>query len=505
MDTSALVEAKEAVIELGRGGNIVVVPRKVIHELDDIKRNPKKDHDTTEAAKDCNSYLNYLRESGLFNHHLSGFLEGTKPRTAYSALPNGGLVFWEPKSTALEKYMSHNGDNIILGTARFILERAPPEKNIVTLITEDTNLLLKADAEDIGLKAERLRMGKLDLSQGTYSGYRELFVSGETLDRFYRSGQPRERYISLNQLGEVKDKTSPDGKPGKFFWNEGVVLIDREHNDHVVITRYDASEGGVLRDLRFAQGWSDREKKKGYHPITIFGFQPGDRQQILAWEYILDPTIKLVILDGVAGTGKTRLMVTAGVSMILNDTPIREKLQSVDGRGHYRRITILRPEYSVTSFDIGTVPGGKHEKLSGWLLAYFRAMERLNDPLGYEVYPSLRKTKSIEEMPTSWLRGYNIENEILLADELQNGNRHLAFTLGSRLCEQENGKMILAGDPRQIDNPYVHERNNALNLLKELFKGYAPSVAVIKLVKSYRGSISTVVQALYQKKLLFQT
>ena len=92
---------------------------------------------------------------------------------------------------------------------------------------------------------------------------------------------------------------------------------------------------------------------------------------------------------------------------------------------------------------------------------------------------------------TSMLRGLDIERSIVLVDELQNGDRHLAKTLMSRFCA--SSKVALAGclDPIQIDNPYVDWRSNALTRIKETYKGFGPEVAQVRLVHNYRGPIST--------------
>ena len=91
---------------------------------------------------------------------------------------------------------------------------------------------------------------------------------------------------------------------------------------------------------------------------------------------------------------------------------------------------------------------------------------------------------------TSLLRGLDIESSIVLVDELQNGDRHLAKTLMSRFCE--TSKVVLVGclDPVQIDNPYVDWRSNALTRVKQTYKGFGSVVAQISLENNYRGPIS---------------
>ena len=99
-------------------------------------------------------------------------------------------------------------------------------------------------------------------------------------------------------------------------------------------------------------------------------------------------------------------------------------------------------------------------------------------------------------LSTSMLRGLDIEQSLVLVDELQNGDRHLAKTLMSRFCD--TSKVVLAGclDPLQIDNPYVDWRSNALTRIKEAYRGFGPFVAQVHLAHNYRGPISTHADAL---------
>ena len=103
----------------------------------------------------------------------------------------------------------------------------------------------------------------------------------------------------------------------------------------------------------------------------------------------------------------------------------------------------------------------------------------------------LQAAGQLTMVSTSMLRGLDIERSIVLVDELQNGDRHLAKTLMSRFCA--TSKVALAGclDPVQIDNPYVDWRSNALTRIKETYRGFGPQVAQIRLVNNYRGPIST--------------
>jgi predicted ribonuclease YlaK len=116
-----------------------------------------------------------------------------------------------------------------------------------------------------------------------------------------------------------------------------------------------------------------------------------------------------------------------------------------------------------------------------------RSLSVMNE---HDFVGELEGHKMLHMLSTSMLRGLDIERSIVLVDELQNGDRHLAKTLMSRFCE--TSKVVLAGclDPVQIDNPYVDWRSNALTRVKQTYKGFGHYVAQISLEHNYRGPIS---------------
>jgi predicted ribonuclease YlaK len=116
-----------------------------------------------------------------------------------------------------------------------------------------------------------------------------------------------------------------------------------------------------------------------------------------------------------------------------------------------------------------------------------RPLSALND---HDFVADLENRNLLRFLSTAMLRGLDIERSMVLVDELQNGDRHLAKTLMSRFCD--TSKVVLAGclDPVQIDNPYVDWRSNALTRVKQTYKGFGPYVAQISLVNNYRGPIS---------------
>ena len=488
-DTSALIENPDALDRLLTGGNIVVVLHRVIEELGRLQSSRTKSDGVRHAARLVTRKMLEYRRQQLIHHGIERLFRHETGAELFAATPTGGLLAWEPDGVTMEPYEADSGDNVILAGARRIAELARSNGRPgyqVVVISEDSNLLLKCDA--LGVAAENLRYGKVTLESvdDVYGGVTWLEVDAALLDTFHDSGPPGERYLRVEEVSALADRD--------VLWNAGVVLTA---GDQVVLTRANP-DGGRLEDLRFAQYW-DR-KRDTYKPRPILGFAPRDPQQTLAMEFLLDPSVQLVVLDGPAGSGKTRMMVAAGLYMLIGQpTTWRVAPQSQPLRpdyGYDHGMLLVRPEHASSQYEMGYLPGDYESKMSPWLEPYFQAMKSLSLSNDHDFLEELRSSERMTMVSTSMLRGLDIERSIVLVDELQNGDRHLAKTLMSRFCA--TSKVALAGclDPVQIDNPYVDWRSNALTRVKEIYKGFGPEVAQVRLAHNYRGPISTAADAL---------
>jgi PhoH-like ATPase len=483
-DTSALIENPDALDRLLTGGNVVVLLHKVIEELGRLQSSRSKSDGVRHAARSVTRKMLEYRRHELIHHGVDRLLQHEVDPASFNRTPTGGLLTWEPDRAAVDPYSSESGDNHILASAHRIAAVAKsngrPHYQVV-VISEDSNLLLKCDS--LGVAAENLRYGKvtLDSIDQVYQGLVCGGIDEATHDAFLDSGAPGERWLPLDAV-----KTSP---PVDFLWNMGVVLAAGEHT---VLGRVNPDKG-VVEDLRFAQYW-DR-KRHEYKPRPILGFTPRDPQQILAMEFLLDPEVQLVVLDGPAGSGKTRMMVATGLYMLIGQpTTWRVAPQSqplTPDYGYDHGMLLVRPEHASSQYELGYLPGDYETKLSPWLEPFFQAVRSLSLANEHDFLDELQSTDRMTMVSTSMLRGLDIERSIVLVDELQNGDRHLAKTLMSRFCA--SSKVALAGclDPVQIDNPYVDWRSNALTRIKETYKGFGPEVAQVRLEHNYRGPIST--------------
>ncbi len=479
-DTSSLIENPDALDRLLTDGNIVVLLHQVIEELGRLMSTRNKSDGVRAAARTATRKLLGHRGQGQISHDLDAILRGTETAQINSTT-QGGLIAWEPAGPTLPPYAEATGDNHIVAGARRVMamaEAARPGRFSVVVVSEDSNVLLKCDALDV--RAENLRYGKLELGglDDVYRGHATIEVDAATFDAFFASGEAGERKLPLSAVA---------GHEHDIVWNTGVVLTCGERS---VLTRADL-DAGELQDLRFAQYW-DR-KRNTYGPRPILGLTPRDPLQCFAIEFLLDPEVQLVVLDGPAGSGKTRLMI-AGALYLLLGQPTAMRFASGSALAHQSRfdngLFLLRPEHPSSKYELGYLPGDYEQKVSPWLeplLQHMRSLSALNE---HDFVHDLEQRNHLHMLSTAMLRGLDIERSVVLVDELQNGDRHLAKTLMSRFCE--TSKVVLAGclDPVQIDNPYVDWRSNALTRVKQTYKGFGRYVAQISLVHNYRGPIS---------------
>jgi PhoH-like ATPase len=333
----------------------------------------------------------------------------------------------------------------------------------VVFITKDINARIKSDA--LGLATEDFEAQKVDFER-LYTGYRELTVGGETIDRMFS-----EKGLSL----------TPDEAGGELFANEFVLLRDSNDEAHTALTRF---HGDVqkLMPVRHRRG-------------PVFGIMPRNLQQTMAFDLLLDDSIKLVSLIGNAGTGKTLLAIAAGMTKVLNDQM-------------YQKLLCARPIMPLGR-DIGYLPGDKDQKLTAWMQPIFDNMayllsNRLSGG-GDGEHKSHATLSSVEQRitqlvesgqvvlePLTYIRGRSIPHQFMIVDEAQNLTPHEVKTIASRVGE--GTKLVLTGDATQIDNPYLDSSSNGLSYVVERLKG-KNIVGHVTLAKSERSELASLITA----------
>jgi PhoH-like ATPase len=409
--------------------NDVVLPIYVIEEIDGFKKGMSE---LGRNARTVTRYLDELRMEG----------ELTKGVT----LEGGGtlrVVFCEADLPA--KFRSqHSVDNSIVGAA---LEAQAANTGLTTIfVTKDVNLRIRASA--LGLRVEDFDSEGTDISE-LYSGVAEVKVPAEAVDGFYREGK-----IKLEDP--------------YYCPNEYAFVVDNGNSAHTALGRID-TELELVRPLILP--------KSG-----MWGIRARNKEQSFAVDCLMDDDIKLVTLVGKAGTGKTLLAIAAG-------------LQKVTEESTYQRLLISRPVFPLGR-DIGYLPGDIEEKLNPWMQPIYDNVELLmglsrSEKRGGRSYSELMDLGILAIEPLTYIRGRSIPNQFLVVDEAQNLTPHEVKTIVSRAGE--GTKIILTGDPYQIDNPYVDSTNNGLVHTVNCFRAerIAAHVSLLKGERSALAELAT--------------
>ena len=426
LDTNVLLHDPHALFRFEE--NTILVPITVIEEVDRFKKDM---NETGRNARQVSRILDELRQKGSLSAGIT-LESGGNLRVA---LLNNEMLRNIPSELSDQK-----SDNRILAVA---LEAKNSTGQVpVILVTKDTNLRIKADA--IGLDAQDYESDKVDISE-LYSGFSDFEVSPETVDRFYGQG-----WVDFEE---------------DLLPNQYVLLRDAGNPSHSALAKYVSAEKKLVPVIKAG--------KEG-----VWSIHPRNREQTCALDALLDDSIKIVTLVGKAGTGKTLLAIAAGLHKTAEENV-------------YNRLLVSRPVFPMGK-DLGFLPGDVEEKLAPWMQPIFDNVELLLS--GHEAekrhskgYRELMAMGLMEIEPLTYIRGRSIPNQFLIVDEAQNLTPHEIKTIVTRAGE--GTKIVLTGDPYQIDNPYVDSSSNGLTYLVERFKGQEIS-AHITMMKGERSALA---------------
>lgn len=425
LDTNVLLHNADSIEVFS--DNIVVLPMAVIEELDRFK----KRHD--EMGRNARRVIRKLDEM-----RVRGRLgEGVE-------MENGGVlkIFAERIPSPDAGLAAGVTDNRIIQVAYTLHKNG----DSVIFVSKDINARLKADA--LGIRAVDFEKQKVKFDE-LFTGHREVTVSGEIIDAFYKTKE-----IRIEGL---------DAHPNEF-----VTLINEEKKKHTALARVQDDGTLVSLSAKFEIAW---------------GIRARSREQRMALELLMDNAVQVVTLVGRAGTGKTLLALAAG----LEKTMVHKK---------YEKILVSRPILPLGK-DLGYLPGDKEEKIRNWMEPIFdnltylmmqkKTKEKKHTPR--ERVDQLLKDSVVEMEALTYIRGRSIPNQYMIVDEAQNLTPHEVKTIVSRAGE--GTKMVLTGDPYQIDNPYLDSSSNGLTYAVDRLKTQDLH-GHITLVKSERSRLAAV-------------
>ena len=453
LDTNVLLFDCNAI--LGFGVHDIVIPIVVIEELDRFKKDL---NDLGRNARTFSRLVDSLRQEG-------SLADGVR-------LPQGGLLrvrLPESEDSKLGGLDEKIADNRILQAVLYLYKKYP--NRIVTLVTKDTNMRLKADA--LGIPAEDYLQSSNKLESG-FTGVTNVSVSTEMIETIYR-----QKKLTFPEVLEGIDEEQQE-----FYPNQFLIFTNRQNVKQTALTRFivpgtsNEDEGSILQDI-----YQERGYVQIVNPVvdSVWGLKPRNREQLFALNLLLDPNIHCVTLTGLAGTGKTLMAIAAGLSMTMD-------------RQLYRRLVVSRPIFPMGR-DLGFLPGDVSEKLNPWMKPIFDNLEFL---LGGEtqskgarntgpLYQPLLDQRLLEVEPLTYIRGRSIPQQYLIVDEAQNLTPHEVKTVISRAGE--GTKIVLTGDPNQIDNPYVDASSNGLSYVVERFANSSLS-GHVQLLKGERSALA---------------
>ncbi len=402
LDTSVILYSHDSILNFEE--HDIGIPITVLEELDTFKKgNDNKNFEAREFTR----LLDKLAEGHMLQDWipLNGKNKGKfKVLMDFDTDPDARKIFNDAKN-----------DHWILNAALALKAKVKDRK--VTLVSKDINLRLKAKSLD--LNAEDYETGKVKNVSTLHTGKTEIEnVLSDDIDTLFKDG-------------EISIKTVLGRK--KAIANEYYILKSEKNS---VLARYRPHD----------------QKIEKVDKTSVYGIKPRNAEQTFAIQAMLDPEIRLVSVNGVAGTGKTLLALAS----------------ALEQKRNYKQIYLARPIVPLSNKDIGYLPGDIKSKLNPY-------MEPLWDNLKFiqnQYKESDKEHKRITDMvnqeklmitPLAYIRGRSLSNIFFIVDEAQNLTPHEVKTVITRAGE--GTKFVFTGDIYQIDTPYLDSQSNGLSYL----------------------------------------
>jgi PhoH-like ATPase len=425
LDTSVLLHDHQSIISFEN--NDIAVPITVLEELDKFKiGNDTKNFTAREVIR----FIDKLSGNGSLQDWIS---LGTKLGKFKVIMETS------PKSyNAEDIYAKGKNDHKIINAALHEQEQNPRRE--VILVTKDINLRIKAKA--LGLKAEDYLTGKV-----------------------------------------ASENTDPSS----------VKTIDNMDSDQIrqIFTKGHIEEAGILGDNKVANGYyilknGNSSSLAVYNSVLdqiervekefVYGIKPKNAEQAFAFNALRNPEVKLVALQGVAGTGKTLLALASALSQ----------------HNKYHQIILARPIVPLSNKEIGFLPGDASDKIGPYMEPLWDNLKFIKSQFGenekkHKAILELEENGKILITPLAFIRGRSLSNIMFIIDEAQNLTPHEIKTIITRAGD--NTKIVFTGDVHQIDTPYLDENSNGLAYLVDRLKGQ-PLFAHVKLEKGERSELA---------------
>jgi len=426
LDTSVIIYSHDSVLNFAE--HDVAIPITVLEELDQFKKgNDTKNFEAREFIR----FIDKLAKGQSLSEWLP--LNGKTKGNVKVLMPSGDPI--DTDNIFLEDIPDHK----ILGSA---LQLQKEEKNRpVILVTKDINLRLKA--KSCGLSAEDYETGKIKDVSDLHSGKKQIeSVTTETVDELYDNYHCSVKKV----LGKQKPV------------NNTFYILKSDKNS--ALGFYNAVTNQV-----------DKVEKR-----AAYGIKPKNAEQAFAIHALMNPDIKLITIQGVAGTGKTLIALAS----------------ALEQRKEFKQIYLARPIVPLSNKDIGYLPGDIKSKLNPYMeplwdnLKFIQHQYQEHEREFLNITDMVNKEKLMIQ-PLAYIRGRSLSNIYFIVDEAQNLTPHEVKTIITRAGE--NTKIVFTGDVNQIDTPYLDSQSNGLSYLIDKVKGHE-LYAHITLEKGERSELA---------------
>jgi PhoH-like ATPase len=432
LDTSVILYAHNAFMNFDE--HDVAIPITVLEELDQFKKgNDIKNFEAREFIR----LLDKL--SGDFSLQNWIPLNGQK-KGKFKVLMSSSTVDVD----ATKVFDDAKADHKILNSALQLQQEVKDRK--VILVTKDINLRLKA--RSLNLPAEDYETGKIknvsELPQGSKVQDK---VSSEVINELYEKG----------------------------FCEPSVVFNNKPADNNFFILK--SNRNSVLAYYNPIDKRVEKVEKR-----TVYGIKPRNAEQTFAIHALLNPNIKLVTIQGVAGTGKTLLALAS----------------ALEDRRDYKQVYLARPIVPLSNKDIGYLPGDIKSKLNPYMEPLWDNLKFIQNQFAETDKEYVRISEMVNKeklviTPLAYIRGRSLSNICFIVDEAQNLTPHEVKTIITRAGE--NTKIIFTGDIYQIDTPYLDSQSNGLSYLIDKIKDH-PLYAHVTLEKGERSELANLANQL---------
>lgn len=433
LDTSVILHDHQAVNQFDE--HDVAIPISVLEELDSFK----KGNDTINfEARQFIRFVDKLSEGNSLNQWIQ--LSPDLPSCFTVVMQESGTA----EQNAVKIFGDRKADHLILNAALFIKQEYSDRP--VILVTKDVNLRLKARSLD--LQSEDYETGKIQNLEGLYRGIAQLELEeSDVIDK-------------IHQIESV-------------HYSE--VLKSEPCNNHYFIIKNHRSS--TLAYYNPETKNLDRVEKR-----HAYGIKPRNAEQTFAMHALFNNNIKLVTIQGVAGTGKTLIALAA----------------ALEQRSNFRQIYLARPIVPLNNKDIGFLPGDIKAKINPYMEPLWDNLKVIQNQYSenskeYQKIKELVDNEKLLVTPLAYIRGRSFANIIFIVDEAQNLTPLEVKTIITRAGE--GTKIIFTGDINQIDTPYLDSQSNGLSFMIDRLMGQ-PLYAHITLEKGERSELANLANEL---------